>query len=222
MINRSTLRSQIASALRDEILAGRLSTGRQFTVKEIAEQFGVSATPVREALIDLAAQGLLDIEHHRGFRVHEFTLDDYRSMVRARTLVLDGIFLDTMLIEEFAPERAVQAAVRRRAEAAERSARSGDLDVLIGHDLRFWKELSSLIGNPYVCDFLDRLRVQCWAYATPFLRRAPTLSGRLWVGHRQLVSAVEQADAEGARGLIAEYNRHAQHMLESVHPGAEA
>ncbi|WP_174500665.1 GntR family transcriptional regulator, partial [Streptomyces albus] len=92
MIKRSTLRAQIAAALRDEILAGRLATGRDFTVKEIAEQYGVSATPVREALVDLAAQGLLDVEQHRGFRVHEFTLADYRAMCEARQLVVDGIF----------------------------------------------------------------------------------------------------------------------------------
>ena len=68
-VTRSTLRQQIADALRDEVLAGRLQPGQEFTVKEIAEQYGVSATPVREALVDLSAQGLLDADQHRGFRV---------------------------------------------------------------------------------------------------------------------------------------------------------
>ena len=57
VIRRSTLRQQIADALRDEVLAGRLPAGRHFTVKEIAEQYGVSATPVREALVDLPPRG---------------------------------------------------------------------------------------------------------------------------------------------------------------------
>src|SRR5919107_3805500 len=91
-VTRSTLRQQIAGALRDEVLAGRLQPGREFTVKEIAEQYGVSATPVREALVDLSAQGLLEADQHRGFRVHEFTVDDFRGMIEARTLVTDGIF----------------------------------------------------------------------------------------------------------------------------------
>lgn len=47
-VTRSTLRQQIADALRDEVLAGRLQPGQEFTVKEIAEQYGVSATPVRK------------------------------------------------------------------------------------------------------------------------------------------------------------------------------
>lgn len=90
-VTRSTLRQQIADALRDEVLAGRLQPGREFTVKQIAEQYGVSATPVREALFDLSAQGLLESDQHRGFRVHEFTVADYRAMVEARTLVMDGV-----------------------------------------------------------------------------------------------------------------------------------
>lgn len=216
MIKRSTLRSQIAAALRDEILAGRMPTGRQFTVKEIAEQFGVSATPVREALVDLAAQGLLDVEHHRGFRVHEFTLDDYRAMVRARTVVLDGLFHGAGAVELFDPDRETKTSVRRRAEAAERSARAGDLDILIGCDLRFWKELGGLVGNQYICEFLDRMRVQCWVYTVPFLRGEQRLGGRLWAGHRELVTRVEAREADAARALIDDYNRHALEMAEEL------
>lgn len=207
MIRRSTLRSQIATALRDEILAGRLATGRDFTVKEIAEQYGVSATPVREALVDLAAQGLLDMEQHRGFRVHEFTLDDYRAMCEARQLVDDGIFYREAEGADSAPEAI--ASVRRRAEAAERAARAGDLDVLIAYDLRFWRELTGLVSNSYICDFLDRLRVQCWVHAVPRLRAEPSLRGSLWAGHSALLDAVEHHDTPAARSILADYNAHA-------------
>src|SRR2546427_7643314 len=130
----SSLRQQLADALRDEIVTGRLAAGRHFTVKEIGAHYGVSATPVREALIDLAAQGLLDVEHHRGFQVREFTYAEYRSMVEARTLVTDGIF---RRIEARGMRRipeAQLASVRRRAEAASSAALAGSLDVLVGCD----------------------------------------------------------------------------------------
>src|SRR3954469_19647066 len=91
-VTRSTLRQQIADALRDEVLAGRLQPGQEFTVKEIAEQYGVSATPVREALVDLSAQGLLDAVQHRGFEVRAYSFDDFRGMIEARSLVTDGMF----------------------------------------------------------------------------------------------------------------------------------
>lgn len=44
-VTRSTLRQQIADALREEVLSGRMEPGQEFTVKEIADQYGVSATP---------------------------------------------------------------------------------------------------------------------------------------------------------------------------------
>jgi DNA-binding GntR family transcriptional regulator len=208
VIRRSTLRAQLAVALRDEILAGRLPTGHGFTVKEIAEQYGVSATPVREALIDLAAQGLLDVEDHRGYRVHEFTADDFAAMVEARELVLDGVFRRVAAgVHRPQPmTAAVLASVRRRAEAARRSATQGDLDVLIGYDLRYWRELSAVIGNGYVSEFLNRLRVQCWAFMVPRLRRSGNLAGRLWSGHCALVDALERRDAAEAERLVRTYN----------------
>lgn len=225
MIQRSTLRAQIATALRDEILAGRLPTGREFTVKEIAEQYGVSATPVREALVDLSAQGLLDVEQHKGFRVHEFTLADYRSMVEARRLVFDGLFQqagDGKLPEPHPAAPGVPASVRRRADAARRAALAGDVDVLIGYDLRYWRELSGLLSNPYICDFLDRLRVQCWVFTVPWLRRQQRLTGRLWSGHRELADAVEARDAAAARRLVDGYNQHALNMVEGCDGWADS
>ncbi|GAA0476787.1 GntR family transcriptional regulator [Streptomyces stramineus] len=212
-VRRTTLRSQIADALRDEVIAGRLPAGRQFTVKEIAEQYGVSATPVREALLDLCSQGLLDVELHKGYRVRAFSYADFRDMVEARALIVEGIF-------RHSAERALRgvtphalASVRRRAEEAGRAAVAGDLDILIGYDLRFWRELTSLVGNPYISDFLDRVRVQSWIFTVPLLRRLPSLRGRLWHGHSELVEAVAAQDALGAERIIDGYNEHALALI---------
>ncbi len=206
-VRRSSLRQQIADALRDEVLTGRLAAGRHFTVKEIAELYEVSATPVREALVDLAAQGLLDVEHHRGFQVRQFTETDYRSMVEARILVTDGLLRRMADLGPVFPD-ASMASVRRRAEAAASAARAGSLDVLIGCDLRFWRELAVLTGNSHVTEFLDRLRVQSWVFAVPYLRREPTLAGVLWTEHVALADAVRDGDACGARRIVEEYNTH--------------
>lgn len=208
VIRRSTLRQQIADALRDELLAGRLPSGHPFTVKEIADQYGVSATPVREALLDLCSQGLLDVEQHRGFKVHAFTADDFRAMVEARTLIIEGMFRSGADQALRATPRQVLISIRRRAEEAERAARAGDLDVLIGYDLRFWRELSSIVNNAYISDFLDRIRVQTWMFAVPLLRGEPDLKGRLWQGHTTLADALVHHDLAAAQRLIAEYNEH--------------
>ncbi|MFF6775435.1 GntR family transcriptional regulator [Streptomyces sp. NPDC012637] len=210
-VTRNTLRQQIADALRDEVLAGRLQPGEEFTVKQIAEQYGVSATPVREALVDLCAQGLLDSDQHRGFRVHQFSVDDYRGMVEARMLVVDGIFRrhapQTTPVD---PELSVGVAlvsIRRRGEAAARAARAGDLDILIGYDIRYWRELGRLVAaNDYIADFLHRLRVQAWVFSVPYLRSDRDLLGWLWSGHVDLVDAITRGDAEGAVAVVREYN----------------
>ncbi|WP_245600874.1 FCD domain-containing protein [Streptomyces sulphureus] len=105
--------------------------------------------------------------------------------------------------------RQTLTSIRRRAEAAGRAARAGDLDVLIAYDLRFWRELGGVLTNSYVCEFLDRLRVQCWAYVVPRLRHQEPLAGKLWADHCALVEAVECADADGSRHIIGDYNTHA-------------
>ncbi|MEW2084688.1 GntR family transcriptional regulator [Streptomyces sp. NPDC005283] len=208
-VTRNTLRQQIADALRDEVLAGRLRPGQEFTVKQIAEQYGVSATPVREALVDLSAQGLLDSDQHRGFKVHRFSVDDYRGMVEARSLIVDGIFRRVDLRGSTGVHGQALESVRRRAEEAARAARIGDLNILIGYDLRFWHELSSVVANRYISDFLHRLRVQAWVFAVPYLRSDTELRDWLWSGHEDLVDAVTSGEAEPVRAVIRAYNDHA-------------
>ncbi|MBC2903598.1 GntR family transcriptional regulator [Streptomyces cupreus] len=221
-VTRSTLRQQIADALRDEVLAGRLQPGQEFTVKEIAEQYGVSATPVREALVDLSAQGLLEADQHRGFRVHEYSVDDYRGIIEARSLIIDGMFqaLDDSRKGYREPgdprTAAALAGVRRRGEEAQRAASAGDLTVLIGYDLRFWRELAALFGNPYLADFLHRLRVQSWVCAVQPLRRLADLRGELWSGHTELVDALSRRDIAAARSIIDAYHTHSLSLIERL------
>ncbi|AWE51518.1 MULTISPECIES: GntR family transcriptional regulator [Streptomyces] len=224
-VTRSTLRQQLADALRDEVLAGRLQAGREFTVKEIAEQYGVSATPVREALVDLSAQGLLEADQHRGFRVHEYTVDDHRGIVEARALVIEGMFqvLDRDMTGRRDPDdprvAAAVAGVRRRAEEAQRAAGAGDLTVLVGYDLRFWRELGALFGNPYLADFLHRLRVQAWVCTVQHLRRLHDLRGHLWARHIELTDALARRDLATARALIAAHDQEALALIERLAAG---
>ncbi|QFQ99143.1 GntR family transcriptional regulator [Streptomyces phaeolivaceus] len=231
-VTRSTLRQQLADALRDEVLAGRLKPGQEFTVKEIAEQYGVSATPVREALVDLSAQGLLDAVQHRGFEVHAYSVADYRNMVEARILVTDGMFRRLGDRKVDPRTAAALAGVRRRGEEARRAATAGDLDILIGYDLRFWRELSALFGNPYLTDFLHRLRVQAWVCAVQHLRQgedwtagatattgADDLKGRLWADHTDLVDALTRRDAQTAQEIIAGYDEQSLTLVERLADG---
>ncbi|WP_371480439.1 GntR family transcriptional regulator [Kitasatospora sp. NBC_00315] len=204
-IRRNSLREQIAGALREEMMAGRLAAGRNFTVREIAELYGVSATPAREALVDLAAQGLLRAEHHRGFTVPEFGWDDFLEIFETRTLLTDGA-IRRMSGWAAPPDGSRLPSLRRRADAAARSARAGQLDVMVGCDRRFWQEAGTLLGNRRIADYLDWLRVQSWMFAAPYLRALPEPAGVCWDGHAGFVDAVEAGDVTGARRAVGEYN----------------
>ncbi|WP_329496400.1 GntR family transcriptional regulator [Kitasatospora herbaricolor] len=204
-IHRNSLREQIAGALREEMMAGRLAAGRNFTVREIAELYGVSATPAREALVDLAAQGLLRAEHHRGFTVPEFGWDDFVEIFETRTLLTDSA-LRRLAGRAVLPDGARLPSLRRRADAAARAARAGQLDVMVGCDRRFWQEAGALLGNRRIADYLDWLRVQSWMFAAPYLRATPDLAGLCWDGHHEFVDTVEAGDVAGARRVVGEYN----------------
>ncbi|MFD5462963.1 GntR family transcriptional regulator [Kitasatospora sp. NPDC127059] len=205
VIHRNSLREQIAGALREEMMAGRLEAGRNFTVKEIADLYGVSATPAREALVDLGAQGLLRAEHHRGFTVPELGWEDFLEIFESRVLLTDSFY------RQFSTRRALPDLSRlpslsRRADAAVRAARAGNLDVMVGCDRRFWQEVSALLGNRRIGDYLDWLRVQSWMFAAPYLRAMPTLAGVCWDRHPDLVDAIATHDLTGAHRIVCEYN----------------
>ncbi|MFI2607928.1 GntR family transcriptional regulator [Kitasatospora sp. NPDC018619] len=212
VIHRNSLREQIAGALREEMMAGRLAAGRNFTVKEIAELYGVSATPAREALVDLGAQGLLRAEHHRGFTVPELGWDDFVEIFESRVLITDS-FHRQYVARRALPDLSRLPSLHRRADAAVRAARAGNLDVMVGCDRRFWQEVGALLGNRRIADYLDWLRVQSWMFAARYLRELPALGGVCWERHQDLVRAIEARDSVGAHRIVCEYNLYTVRLL---------
>ncbi|MEY9943859.1 GntR family transcriptional regulator [Kitasatospora sp. GAS1066B] len=204
-IQRNSLREQIAGALREELMAGRLAAGGNFTVKEIAELYGVSATPAREALVDLAAQGLLRAEHHRGFTVPELGWTDFLEIFEARVMLTDSAFR-RLSTRPSGYDWSRLSSLRRRAEAAARAARAGQLDVMVGCDRRFWNEMSGFLENQRIAEYLDWLRVQSWMFAARYLRAREQLAGVCWDRQSQLVELIASRDLAGARRMINQYN----------------
>lgn len=77
----------IVDALQEEILTGQLQPGQSLRQDELAARFGVSITPVREALRELGARGLLDHEAHRGVKVAEATMDGHEELAEIRAML---------------------------------------------------------------------------------------------------------------------------------------
>src|SRR5581483_6569095 len=89
---RSSYRERVAEALRAALIAGELRPGEVYSAPSLAARFGVSATPVREAMLDLAKEGLVDTVPNKGFRVtvvSDKQLDEYthvRSLIEIPTV----------------------------------------------------------------------------------------------------------------------------------------
>jgi DNA-binding GntR family transcriptional regulator len=77
----------IVDALQEEILTGQLRPGETLRQDDLAARFGVSITPVREALRELGARGLLDHEAHRGVKVAEATMDGHEELAEIRAML---------------------------------------------------------------------------------------------------------------------------------------
>jgi DNA-binding GntR family transcriptional regulator len=83
----ATLHEDVVSQLRDHIVEGHLDPGARIPERELCEKFGISRTPLREALKVLAAEGLIELLPNRGARVRQFTEADIRSLFE----VLSGL-----------------------------------------------------------------------------------------------------------------------------------
>jgi DNA-binding GntR family transcriptional regulator len=89
-LNRRTAHEAVRDVLRHAILNGDLAPDTPLILTEIAEQLGVSRTPVREAIRDLATEGLVDFDAYRSAYVHVPTVDEAREIYELR-IVLEGL-----------------------------------------------------------------------------------------------------------------------------------
>ncbi|MEY2634824.1 MAG: hypothetical protein RIS75_764, partial [Actinomycetota bacterium] len=82
-----SMRQQIADALRASVIAGEMTVGTVYSVPALAEKFGVSITPVREAMLDLAKEGLVEAVRNKGFRVRELSATELDEITDIRLML---------------------------------------------------------------------------------------------------------------------------------------
>ncbi|HVA92494.1 MAG TPA: GntR family transcriptional regulator, partial [Chloroflexota bacterium] len=86
-LDRSSLRARARKAIRGSIVTGEIADGEIYPVSYFTSRLGVSATPIREALFDLAGEGLVEVVRNRGFRVPQLTEQDLDDLYDVRTLL---------------------------------------------------------------------------------------------------------------------------------------
>jgi len=84
VIQRKSLKVEVLERLKELVISGTYPPGKKLVMEEIAREFGVSITPVREALHHLAAQGFVELQPHRGFVVKELGKKEIEDLMELR------------------------------------------------------------------------------------------------------------------------------------------
>jgi DNA-binding GntR family transcriptional regulator len=203
MLRADSFREQITRALEAAIVAGELEPGVIYSAPALAERFGVSATPVREAMLDLVKEGFVEPLRNRGFRVVEMSDEDLDDIAQIRLLIEVPTISQIALL--LTPARFEELAAG--AEAIERAAADSDVRQYLDADRRFHVELISAIGNARLTDLVDRLRRQARLFGLRDLAK----SGRLMASareHRALLDMLRVPDIPAAENLMRAHIGH--------------
>ena len=144
---------QVYLAIRDRIMDGTLRRGARIHQEDLADELGVSRTPVREALRRLAAEGLVEMRTNRGARVADVGQDDMQAAYEARLVIEPGAArLAALQAQDGAlvRMRAALSAQRRAIPSVRRSFEA---------NREFHLALVEASGNPFLLQFVQRLWV---------------------------------------------------------------
>lgn len=198
-------RNQVEEALSAAIVTGEMEPGRVFSAPALAETFGVSATPVREAMMSLEKRGFVETIRNKGFRVTHVSKRDLEQLVAVRML------LEPPAMRQLAPTASRELVERFRPVAARivRGATAGPLDDYVAADNDFHLGLLEALGNDRLVQTVAELRGQTRLPGIASLVGTPELiaSAR---EHERLLDHLESRDAEGAEQLM---HRHLHHIL---------
>ncbi|MEV2250708.1 GntR family transcriptional regulator [Streptomyces sp. NPDC050147] len=204
---RSSYRERVADALRAALIAGELRAGEVYSAPTLAVRFGVSATPVREAMLDLAKEGLVDTVPNKGFRVtavSEKQLDEYKH-IRALIEIPTTAELAT------SADAAALEALRPVAREIVTAAADGDLIAYVEADIRFHLGLLALSGNDHLVEVVGDLRKRSRLYGLQALVDA----GRLQASaeeHLEILDALLARDEDAVRAVMTRHLGHVRGM----------
>jgi DNA-binding GntR family transcriptional regulator len=188
----------VRDSLRARILNGELKTGDRLTESRLSEEMGVSRIPVREALRELAAEGLVTIEPRRGASVAFLSNEVARDLVEVRA-TLEG--LNAKLAAQRRDAKAV-AALKEVLNQGMEAAKGDRADILADLNHRFHELLATVAGNGVLTDMMRSLRTRT---AMLFAPAGTERARENWEEHAQILQAVISGNAELASLLSAQH-----------------
>ena len=200
---RTSLRERVAESLRAALVSGRMVPGTTYSIPALAEQFGVSATPVREAMLDLVNEGIMSAVPNKGFRVVELSDAELDQITELRRL------LEVPTVGELAGaiDRAAVRRLRSLADAVSDAARRGDVVGYVEADRELHLALLAEAGNPRLVEMVGRLRDQSRLYGLEQLAAEGVLVDSA-TEHMRLIDALESGDRRAAERVMAHHLDH--------------
>ena len=194
---KTNLRDQVSRGLRSAIVSGELEPGGLYSAPSLAARFGVSATPVREAMLDLVREGQVTLVPNKGFRVTEVDPATLDQVAQLRQL------LEPPVVRRVTPQipRDDLPRLRRLAHDIVAGAADGDLIAYTEADRVFHLTLLAYDGNPRLVDLVAHLRGQARLLGlTGLLERGELVANA--AEHLQIVDLIEARNSDGVEALM--------------------
>ncbi|MBT2543577.1 GntR family transcriptional regulator [Streptomyces sp. ISL-44] len=198
---RHSVRGQILDALRAALVDGELVPGEIYSGPALGDRFGVSATPVREAMQQLALEGAVECLPNRGFRVLSRTPRELAELAEVRAM----LEVPVMLRLARSVPAATWEALRPAAAATAEAAAAGDVPGYAEADRAFHREILALAGNDQLVQVAEELhrRAQWPLPGAPRVRRAELVADA--AEHAALLEALTTGDLPVVESLVREH-----------------
>lgn len=203
------LRERVLDELRHQIITGSYRPGERLTEERLAVDFGVSRSPVREALRVLAGEGLVTLNPRRGATVSTPTAKGTRDLLGVRVRL-------EPLAARLAAERATAsdiATLRRNLEASQAATEAEDFDQVATLNTDLHMEVVRIADSQWLTAFGRPMYVHVqWVFRVSATLRAP----HSWREHIALVDAIESGDPDRAEAAGLLHVTAAAHAADAV------
>lgn len=195
---RPQLSDDVARVVRRRIFDGTYRAGEYLRLDQLAVDLGISVTPVREALLNLRAEGLLVQHPRRGFMVLEFTARDLADVANVQAYVggeLAARAAENISAEQLSELKAIQVQLEQAYEQPD-----SERTVRLNHE--YHRLINVAADSPKLTQFMSGITRYQPESVFPTLEGWPTQSIK---DHRRVIAAFEHKDADEARAAMAEH-----------------
>lgn len=208
---------QVAEAIRTDLADGTFSPHERLVEADLVDRYGAPRAAVREALIQLAAEGLVEREPHRGARVRGMSLAEAIEMAQVRR-ALESITVRQAAVRATPEQRAAIVAL---ADALCDAANAGDVGTYLKLNARFHRSIDAMAGNETAREILVQFgrRPIDRFFPEPFRPIPPTASVE---AHKRIAAAIGTADPVEAEAAMYEHLSDLVNLLRRFeHRGSE-